>query len=98
MASTVPHVTNHTYIAIRQKMSEELGGIIGRALFSRYEETNDLFFIGGLVHTYKTLMASAIRHYCHLVNFRFTQNNRLYLIKVLYGFMTDEPIKIYLFY
>jgi hypothetical protein len=40
-------------------------------------------------------MANVIRHCRHLVNFRYTRNNRLYSAKVLNGFKDYyEPIKI----
>ena len=98
MASKIPPVPNYVYIVIRIKMPKGLGGIIGGVLFCHRGETNDVFLIGGLVYSDETLMASAIGHCRHLVNFRFTQNNCSYLAKALNGFMNHEYIKITIFY
>ena len=42
----------------------------------------------------ETLSAAFIRHCRYLVNFRIEQNNRLYIAKVLDGFMDLEAVKI----
>jgi len=57
-------------------MSESVNRIVG-GLFCHYENTDDVFLIGGLIRLGENIMASAIRHCRHLVNFRFPQNKRL---------------------
>jgi hypothetical protein len=39
-------------------------------------------------------MTGAIRHWRHLVNFRLAQNDRLYLVKAMDGFMDHEFVII----
>jgi hypothetical protein len=72
MASKIPAVPNYVYIVIRLKISEEPNDLIGSGLFNHYGETNYVFLIGGLVQTGENLIACAIRHCRHPVNFRFT--------------------------
>ena len=45
----------------------------------------------------ETLTTATIRHCLHLVNFCIGQNDRLYIVKELDGFMDHEPIKITIF-
>jgi hypothetical protein len=90
-------VHNYVYIVIRLKISKESNGLDGRSLFFHYVEINDVvLIIGGLVQTSETLMANAIRYCRHLVDFRFAQNNRLYLSKVLNEFKNHEHVKMYI--
>jgi hypothetical protein len=97
IAPTVPPEPNYVYILNRLKMSKEPYGPFGSGLFCYYGETNYVFLIGVLADTCETLMVSVIRHYRHLVIFKFTQNNRLYLTKVIDGFMNHEPIQTLFF-
>ncbi len=50
--------------------------------------------MGGLVQPGENLMAGAIRHCRHLVNFRLAQNDRLYIVKTMDVFMDHEHVKI----
>jgi hypothetical protein len=84
--------SNYAYVIIRLKMSESDNGITG-SLFCHYGETDDCFFIGGLVEHDETLMASAIRHCRRLVDFHLKPNHRLYLAKVINGLVNHEPVK-----
>ena len=43
-------------------------------------------------------MGGAIGHCRHLVHFRLAQNDHLYLVKIMDGFMDHEPVKIIFFY
>jgi hypothetical protein len=74
-------------------MSESINGIVG-SLFCHYGETDDAFLNGGLIDPNETLMAGAIRHCRRLVDFRLRPNHRLYLAKVINGFVNNEPVKI----
>ena len=53
-----------------------------------------LLVIGGLVEPNETLIASATRYCMHLVDFCRKPNHRLYLTKVIHGFLDYEPVKI----
>jgi hypothetical protein len=76
-------------------MAEMVNNLVGTPLLCHYEETNDIMIpIGGMVQPGETLRAASIRHCRHLVNFRIDQNDRLYIAKVLDGFMHHEPVKI----
>jgi hypothetical protein len=74
-------------------MSERINGIAG-SFFCHYDETDDVFLIGGLVEPNKTLMASAIRYCRRLVDFHLRPNHRLYLAKVINGLVNHEPVNI----
>jgi hypothetical protein len=95
MASSMTQ-SNHVYILIRLKITENTSGLSG-CLFCHYGETDDVFLIGGAVEPNETLMAVAIRHCRRLVNFRLKPNQRLYLTKVVNGFIDHEPVKISIF-
>ena len=86
MASPVPPIPNYVYVLIRLKMSDSVNSLVTGTLVCHYGETNDAFLVGGLVRPGETLMASAIRHCRHLVNFHFSPNDRLYLAKILNRF------------
>jgi hypothetical protein len=70
MGSSVLLVPNYVYIVIRLKMAVSVNSLVGETLLCHYEETNDVFPIGGLVQPGETLRAVAIRHCRHVVNFR----------------------------
>jgi len=55
-------------------------------------------WMGGLVQPNKTLMARAIRHCRHLVNVRLAQNDRLYLVNNMDGFVDHEHVKKSIFF
>ncbi len=97
MAYSVPLVPNYVYVVIRLIMAESINSLVGSTLLCHYGETHDVFPIGDLVQPGETLIAAAIRHCRHLVNFRIEQNDRLYIAKKLDGFMDREPIKITIF-
>jgi hypothetical protein len=78
-------------------MTENINSLVGSTLLCHYGETQDVFPIGGLVQPGETLIAAAIRHCRHLVNCRIEQNDRLYIAKLMDGFMEHEPIKITIF-
>ena len=92
MASSTSQ-SNHVYVIIRLKVSDNVNGLAG-SLFCHYGETDDAFLICGLVEPNETLMASAIRHCRHLVDFRIKPSHRLYLAKVINGLVDQEPVKI----
>jgi hypothetical protein len=94
MDFSIPPIPKYAYVFIRLKMSDTTNGIVQGTLLYHYGETNDAFLVGGLVQLGETLMASAIRHCRHLVNFRLAQNDRLYLDKNMYGFMAHERVQI----
>ena len=96
MASTVPPpIPNSVYIVIRLKMADNVNNIVARGLCWYYGDTYDDVIINDLVHSGDmSTMYSAIRHCRHLVKFRFTQNKRLYLSKVLNRIMDHEIVKI----
>ena len=85
--------SNHVYVIIKLKMLESINAIVG-CLFCHYNETDDVFIIGGLVEHNETLMASVIRHCKRLVDFHLRPNHRLYLAKVINGLVNDEPVYI----
>jgi len=82
------------FVVIRLKMAKSVNSLVGTTLLCHYGETNDIFSIGCLVQPGETLMTATIRHCRHLVNFMIEQNDRLYIAKVLDGFMDHEPVKI----
>ena len=94
MASSVPLVSDYVYGVIRLKMTKSVNSLVGTILFCHYGETNNLFPICGIVQPSETLTFAVIRHCRHLVNFRIKKNDRLYIAKVLDGFMDHEPVKI----
>ena len=94
MNFVVPPIPNYVYILIRLKMSGKINGIVQGTLLCHYGETNDAFLVGGLVQPPETLTACDIRLCCHLLNFRLAQNDRLYLVKTMDGFMDHELFKI----
>jgi hypothetical protein len=99
MASTVPPVHNYVYMVIKLKISEESNGLDSSSLLCHYGETNYVFLIGGLVQEGATFMASSdIRHCRHILNFRFTHNNCLYLAKILNRSKDYEPIVFCFFF
>ena len=68
MASSTPQ-PNHVYVIIRLKMSEIVNGLADN-MFYHYGETDDAFLIVGMVEpNNETLIANAIRHCMHLVDF-----------------------------
>ena len=85
--------SNHVYVIIRLKMSENINGLAG-SLFCHYGETDGAFLIGGWVEPNETLMASVIRHCRRLVDFRLKPCHRLYLAKVINGLVDHEPVKL----
>ncbi len=93
MSSSVPPVPNYVYVMIRFNMAESVNSLVGKTLLYYYMETNDVFPIVGLVQSDETLMAEAIRHCGHLVNFRIEHNDRLYIAEVLDGLMDHESDK-----
>ena len=94
MASSVPMVPNYGYIVIRLKIGKSANSLVGTTLLCHYGETNNIFPIGGFVQPGETVTTASIRHCRHLVNFRMEQNDRLYIAKVLDGFMDRELVKI----
>ena len=88
--------SNHVYVIIRLTMSENINGLAGNML-CHYNETDDVFLIGGLVEPNETLIASDIRHCRRLVDFCLKPSHRLYLAKVIKGLVDPEPIKIYIY-
>ena len=75
-------------------MAESVNILVDTTLLCHYGETNGIFPIGGLVQPNENWITAATRHCGHLVNFRIEQNDRLYIAKVLDGFMNHEPVKI----
>ena len=71
--------------------------IVHGTLLCHYGETNIVFLVGCLVQYGETLMAGVIRCCRHLVNLCLAQNDRLYLVKNMDGFMDHESFK-YLFF
>jgi hypothetical protein len=68
--------------------------LVGTTLLCHYGEMKNILPVGGMVHTSETLTAATILHCRHLVNFRIDeQNDRLYIAKVVDGFMDHEPVK-----
>ena len=74
-------------------MLNNINGIVQGTLICHFGDTNDPL-LGWLVQPGETLMACAIRHCRHLVNFCLAQNDFLYLVKTMDGFMDHEPVKI----
>ncbi len=93
MASLVPPLLHHVYVIMRLNMTNNVNSIVV-SLFCHYGDIDYVFLVGGLVRPDETVMASAICHYRHLVNLRFLQNDRLYMVKVLHGLMDHESFKI----
>ena len=87
---------NYVFVIIRLKMSHSTNAFSG-GLLCHHGVSDDVYPIGGLVEPDETLMASAIRHCRHLVNYCVKPNDRLYLTKVLSGFINHEPVKISIF-
>ena len=92
MASSTSQ-SNHVYVIIRLKMSDNVNGLVG-SLFCHYGEIDDAFLIGGLVWPNETLMASVIRNCRRLVDFHLKPSHRLYLAKVINGLVYHEMVKI----
>ena len=69
-------------------------------MFFYYGETDDAFLIGGQVEPNETMMASAICHCRHLVNFCVKPNHQLNLTKIINDLIYHKPVKIpiYVFY
>ena len=88
--------SNHVYVIIRLKMSENINGLAG-SLFCHYGETGDAFLIGGMVLPNDTLMANVIRHCRRLVDFRLKASHRLYLAQVINGLVEHEQVRIYIY-
>ena len=79
-------------------MGDTINDIVRGTLLCHYGATNDAFLVGGLVQPGETIMAGAIRHSRHLVNFRLAQNDRLYLVITMDGFTDHEAINILFVY
>ena len=88
MASSVPLVPNYVYDVIRLKMAESVNSLLGTKFFVITGK------LGGLVQQGETLTAATIQHCRHHVNFRLDHNDRLYIEKVVNGFMDHELVKI----
>ncbi len=84
---------NYVFVIIRLKMLESTSALFGR-LLCHHGISDDVYPIGDLVEPDETLMATASRHCRHLVNYCVKPNDRLYLTKVLSGFMNYERVKI----
>jgi hypothetical protein len=95
MAFSTPQ-SNHVYVIIRLKMSENVNGLAG-SLNCHYGETDDIFLNGRLVESDDTLMTIAIRHCRNLVGFCLNPTHRLYLAKVNHGLVDHEPVKLYVY-
>jgi hypothetical protein len=93
MASTIPPIPSYACIAIRQKMAGNVNIIAASGLCCHHGDTDDVFLVGGLIQTGETLMASAIRHCRHIINFRFSQNNHLYKANVINRFIYTSLLK-----
>jgi hypothetical protein len=93
MAYYVPHMPNYAFVIIRLKISRNANDLSGSLMY-HYGENDDALPIGGLVKLDAILMGNALRHYRHLVNYRFEPNDCLYLINVLNDFMNHEPVQI----
>ncbi len=91
MESTAPPIPNYAYVLISLKMSYKIYGIVRGTLLCHYWDINDVVLVGDLVQPGETIMACAIIHRRHLVNFRIAQNDGLYQVKVLDGFMDRDP-------
>jgi hypothetical protein len=94
MTSSVPPVSIYMYVLIHLRMSDTINNLVASTLICHYGETHDAFLVGVLVNPCETLMASGIRHCRHLVNFHLARTDRLYLARVLNGFVDHEPIAI----
>ncbi len=81
------------FVIILLKMSQSTNVLSGGVLCD-HGISDDVYPIGGLVEPDEILMPNAIRHCRHLVNYCVKPNDRLYLTKVLSGFMNPEPVKI----
>ncbi len=77
MATTVPSMPNYVFVIIRLKMSQSTNAL-SSGLVCHHGISDDIYPIGGLVEPDETLMASAIRHCRHLVNYCVNPNDRLY--------------------
>jgi hypothetical protein len=97
MDFSLPPIQNYVYVLILLKMFYKINGIVQGTLICLYGETSYAFTVRGLVQPCETLMASAICHCRHLVNFHLARNDRLYLVKTMDGFMDHEPVKISFF-
>jgi hypothetical protein len=76
MTSSVPHVPNYVYVAIRLKMAGSVNSLVGTALICHYGEANNIFPFGGLGQPGENLTFATIQHCRHLVNFRIEKNDR----------------------
>ena len=94
MDFSTPPIPKHVYLLIRFKMSDKMNSIVQGTLLCHYGGTNYVFLVGGLVQPSETLVAGAIRHCRHLVNFSLAHNDRFYLVKTMVGFMDHEHVKI----
>ncbi len=65
---------NYVFVIIRLKMSQNINALSG-GLPRHHGITDDVYPIGGLVEPDETLMASAIRHCRHLVNYCVKPND-----------------------
>ena len=74
-------------------MSVKINSIIHATLLCHYGDTNAALLVGGLVKPGETLMACAIRHCRHLVDFRIAHNARSYPLNTMNGFTDHEPLK-----
>jgi len=79
MEFSISPTQNYVYVLIRLKMSDKMYGIVQDTLICFYEEKSVAFLVGSQVKPGETLMASAIRHCHHLVNFRLAHNFRPFI-------------------
>jgi hypothetical protein len=85
---------NYVFVIIRLKMSHNINALSGGLVCHQHGNSDDVYPIGGLVEPEETLMASAIRHCCHIMNYCVKPSDRLYLTKVLSGVINHETVKI----
>ena len=67
------------------KMDILQNSLTSSAILCRYEDTNDVCPIGGLVDIGETPIASGSRYYRQLINFVLKLHDRLCLARVLKG-------------
>ncbi len=90
MASSSPSMPTYVYVIMRLRVSPTADPVSG-GLLCHNGVSDDVYPIGGLVEPDDTLIGRDICHCRHLVNHCVKPNDRLYLTKVLGGFMNHEP-------
>jgi len=83
MASAVPSVHDYVFLIVRLKSTENVKSLYPSSLFCHYDDSNDVFPIGGLVGIGETPIATILRYLRELAGFRPARNFPTFLCIVI---------------